>query len=400
MISESKMRTKFIAAGLLALSVAASADTIPTGLSKAPQFRIGADIAPSWVPPTGQFVKGNNPEERRITTGLSGDLRADFSFNPSTREGMLYPGLYQGVGLGVSSYLPGNMLGSPVSLYVYQGAPIVRLSDRLSLDYEWQFGAAMGWKHNDDQSLDNTAAVSTSVTAHMGLGLKLRYALSDRWQLSAGLAARHYSNGNTSWPNAGVNTLGATVGVAYLINPADKTTASPDPELCADADAHRWFYDIMAYGAWRKRAVYVGQPLEANLCPGRFPVAGLQFAPTCRLNRYVAVGPALDLQWDQSACLAPYWLSGSYGENIKFYRPPFGKQISAGLSAHAELTMPVFAVNAGLGYDFISPRGDRRFYQTLTLKTFLTRRIYLNTGYRLRAFKDPDHLILGLGFRL
>lgn len=400
MTSQSKKRINLAAAGLLALSVAASADSIPSGLSMTPQFRIGAEISPSWVPPANKFVKGSNPDGRRITTGLSGDLRADFSFNASTREGMLYPGLYQGLGLGVSSYLPGNMLGSPVSLYVYQGAPIVHLSDRLSIGYEWQFGAAMGWKYNDDQNVDNTAAVSTSVTAHMGLGLKIQYLLNERWQLSAGLSARHYSNGNTSWPNTGVNTMGATIGIAYLINTPERAANGADPSLRAEADAHRWFYDIMAYGAWRKRAVYVGEPPEANLCPGRFPVAGLQFAPTYRLNRYVAVGPALDLQWDQSACLAPYWLSGSYDENIKFYRPPFGKQISAGLSAHAELTMPIFSVNAALGYDFISPRGDRRFYQTLTLKTFITRRLYLNTGYRLRAFKDPDHLILGLGFRL
>lgn len=85
---------------------------------------------------------------------------------------------------------------------------------------------------------------------------------------------------------------------------------------------------------------------------------------------------------------------------MKFYRPPFGRQLSVGLSAHAELTMPIFAINVGMGYDMLSPRGNKRFYQSLTLKTFVTRHIFINTGYRLGAFKDPQNLMLGVGVRL
>ena len=93
-------------------------------------------------------------------------------------------------------------------------------------------------------------------------------------------------------------------------------------------------------------------------------------------------------------------MEGTWGEGVRFRRPPFGKQLSAGLSAHAELTMPIFAINAGLGYDFVCPDGDRRFYQSLALKTFVTRNLYLNVGYRLGRFRDPQNLMLGLGVRL
>ncbi|MDE6135062.1 MAG: acyloxyacyl hydrolase, partial [Muribaculaceae bacterium] len=109
---------------------------------------------------------------------------------------------------------------------------------------------------------------------------------------------------------------------------------------------------------------------------------------------------ALDLQYDEISALEQYWLEGSWGDEIRFYRPPFGKQISIGLSAHAELTTPIFAVNAGIGYDFLKPRGDKRFYQSLTLKTFVWRHLYLNVGYRLGDFKDPQNLMLGIGVRL
>lgn len=62
--------------------------------------------------------------------------------------------------------------------------------------------------------------------------------------------------------------------------------------------------------------------------------------------------------------------------------------------------MPIFAVNVGLGYDFLNPKGNKRFYQSLTLKTFITRNIFLNVGYRLGNFKDPQNLMLGVGVRL
>lgn len=403
MIFGSKRCTNILVAACVgAIAFGAQADdTIPSGFSKIPEFRIGAELSGGGVIGTNDFLRGNNMQHKAIKSNFVGAVRADFTFNPETREGMLYHGLYQGIGIAPSTYFANELLGNPVSLYVYQGAPIVHFNSRLWLGYEWQFGAAFGWKHydKDSEELYYNRSVSTPVTAHIGLGLKLHYSVTDRLQLSLGVGATHYSNGNTSWPNGGVNTIRANIGVAYILNPQKEATVD-NQELKEEADKHRWYYDIMAYGAWRKRAVMIGEPAEAELCPGKFGVLGLQFAPTYKLNRYVAVGPALDMQWDESAGLAPYWVDGSWDENMKFKRPPFGKQISIGASAHAELTMPIFSVNAGIGVNIINPKGDKRFYQSLTLKTFVTKNVYLNVGYRLGDFKDPQNLMLGIGVRL
>lgn len=378
-------------------SVASDTDSIPSGYNRRLSWHIGAEATPAYVPGTNGFLRGNNIESRKIQSALSGDVRTGFSFVPDTREGMLYRDSYQGIGIGANSFFANSLLGTPLSAYVYQGAPIVHFSERLWLGYEWRFGAAFGWKHYDEETGDGNTAVSTPVTAMLGAGVKLNYALSDRWQLSLGVNGTHYSNGNTSWPNAGVNAIGVMIGVTYIISPDVRNESVPSG-LIEDANHGCWLYDIMAYGAWRKRGVYVGY--EPQLCPGRFGVLGFQFSPLRKLNRYVAVGPALDMQWDESAGLEPYWVEGTTGSDIKFVRPPFGKQLSAGVSAHAELTMPIFSVNAGIGYDFISPVGEKRFYQSLTLKTFIVRNLYLNVGYRLGDFKDPQNLMLGVGVRL
>lgn len=382
-----------------ACAFAAQSDSIPSGFSRPLHWRVGVEAAGAYVPATNSFLKGFNMTDKRIRGNFSSSLRADFSFDGATRQGQLYKGIYQGVGLGVNTFFAHELLGTPVSAYVYQGAPFARLSAKTWLGYEWRFGAAFGWKHYKEDTDTYNGAVSTSVTAMMGLGIKLHHALSPRLTLSVGIDAVHFSNGNTSWPNAGVNTVGATLGLAYALNPPSQD--SSDDALQDDGDTRRWTYDIMAYGAWRKRVVTVGHYVpEAELCPGKFGVLGIQFSPMRTLNRWVAVGPSLDLQWDESAGLAPYWIDGYFGSDMKFERPPFGKQIKAGISARAELTTPIFHINAGLGYDFINPRGDKRFYQLLALKTFVTEKIYLNVGYRLGSFKDPQNLMLGVGFRL
>lgn len=403
MIMKWNMNNKILTLAItLAVSgiVAKASDSIPSAFSHALEWRVGADISPAYVIPTNGFLRGGNPEEKKISSSLTGAIRSDFSFNPSTCEGILYKGLYQGIGIGFNTYFSKDLLGTPVSVYAYQGAPIVHFSNSLSLGYEWQFGAAFGWHHFDKETAEKNYSVSTSVTAHMGLGLNLNYSLTDRWQMSVGIMMKHYSNGNTSLPNAGVNTLGATIGVAYVINPQNEIASSQSNSICKEADKGRWAFDIMAYGAWRKRVVTVGDPSEALICPGKFGILGLQFSPLRVLNRWVAAGPSLEFQWDESASLTSYWVEGTSGDNIKFKRPPFAKQLSLGLAAHAELTMPIFTVNAGIGYEIINPKGDRAFYQSLTLKTFITKTIYINTGYRIGRFHDPQNLMLGIGVRL
>lgn len=389
-------RLHFIAALIAIISATARADTIPD-ISMPLRWHIGAQAGISAVPRSNLFLKGFNPENKKIRTNAGISLRFGFEFNENSHTGQLYKGVYQGIGIGVNSFFSNELLGTPTSVYVYQGAPIVHFSSRLWLGYEWQFGAAFGWKHSTEDFPENNVAVSTGTTAQMGLGVKLNYILSAHWQLALGINATHFSNGNTSWPNAGINTTGASIGVAYMLNPAsDNNTGT---EIITDETTEpQWFFDITAFGAWRKRIVNTGE--QQQICPGKFGVAGLQFSPLRRLNRFVAVGPALDFQWDESGGLSPYRVEGTEGENIRFYRPPFGKQLYLGLSAHAELTMPIFSVNAGLGYDFLCPEGDKRFYQSLTLKTFITLNVFLNVGYRLGSFKDPQNLMLGVGVRL
>lgn len=392
---------KYLTIAVLALPALVFAenprDSVPGGFSRPLVWHAGAEAFCGHVPSTNGYLAGDNIDDKTIDTSAGLEFRAGFSFGSDTREGVAYKGIYQGIGVGVNAFLPSNLLGNPVAAYVYQGMPIVKFGSGLSLGYEWQFGVAAAWRHHHDD-MEVKAAVTTPVTALMGVSLKLQWEASDNVRLWAGAGARHYSNGNTSFPNSGVNTLLGSVGVTYVLS-SPRYLHLSEP-VCAFSEPYRgrWIWDIMAYGAQRKRVVE--NDLLQQVCPGRFAVAGLQLSVMRQLNRYVAVGPSLDLQWDESAGLEPYWVNGTYGDDIMFVRPPFGKQLKAGVSARAELTTPIFHINAGLGYDFVNPEGDKRFYQLLNLKTFVSHNIYVNIGYRLGEFSTPQNLMLGLGFRL
>lgn len=380
-------------------SLYAVADSIPSWYHARTLWHIGVEASPAFVPGTNDYLKGANRSEKVINSTISGAIKADFGFAENSCEGMLYRGVYQGIGIAATAF-NNSLLGTPFSLYVYQGAPIVHFSHKFWLGYEWKFGAAAGWSHYEEGVDEDNRVIGTPITAHMGLGFKLHYQMNHRWALSFGADVEHYSNGNTSWPNSGVNTIGATIGVAYTLNSDNSNPMKVPAELVAEVDRARWMYDIMFFGAWRKRIVNIGNPPTETLVPGKFGVLGLQFATMRKLNRWVAVGPALDAQWDESAGLNPYWIEYTYDDYLKFRRPSFIKQLSVGVSAHAELTMPIFAVNVGLGYDMLNPDGNKRFYQSLALKTFISDMFYLNVGYRLGNFKDPQNLMLGVGMRL
>ncbi len=361
--------------------------------------RIGIDVRSGYVFPTSSFFRGSNADGNPINATLAFHLKYAFRFSPDTRLGRLYPHVYQGIGVGYNTFFNSAEVGTPVAVYVFQGSRIARLSSSLTLDYEWNFGASFGWKKYDPYTNPYNYVVGSRINAYINAGLFLNWQMSPQWSLTAGIDLAHYSNGNTNYPNAGVNTVGARIGVARTFG--GTATDTPSSFIYADEPsslARRISYDIILYGSTRKRGLYLEN--SAELIPGSFAVAGLNFNPMYRVNKYFRAGVSLDAQYDESANLKEYHVEGTSGDGLKFYRPPFREQFAVGLSLRAELNMPVFSVNVGIGRNLIQQGEDTRgFYQILALKTFVTRRLFLHVGYQLHDFKDPNNLMLGLGWR-
>ncbi len=374
---------------------ASSADSCSTRATHS----LGIELRPAWVVPTNDYFRKYGPGEN-IKAALSPHIKYGFQFAPDTHYGRLYPHARQGAGLSYTQFFNKTSLGHPVTLYIFQSNRLAHLSDRLSLDYEWNFGVSSGWKKFNVEWNMADGPVGSKVNAYLNLGIILNYRLSPQCTLTAGVEGSHYSNGNTHLPNSGINTLGARIGVSYLLGiPSGQQDLPPLPI----PEVEKGFsYDLTVYGATRQRTctTYIeGEPSEEEYVPGSFGVAGLNFAPMYTLSRYWRVGLSADFQYDESANISQHRVDGSYGDDIKFYRQPFKERFSAGLSVRAELTMPIFSINFGIGRNVIATGRDTSiFYQTLSLKAYVIKNAYINIGYQLRDFHLPNNLMLGVGY--
>lgn len=371
------------------------ANTNPT---KKIEHGFSLNFRPVFLIPTNSFFRGTNIMEHPMRTSISGHVQYAFRFTQATDLGQLYPDAYQGIGLSYHTFYNRSELGNPLTLYVFQGAPIYKFHSKFSINYEWNFGASFGWHPYHETDNPNNTVVGSRINAYLNVGILFNWQLNSSCHIGAGLDLTHFSNGNTHDPNVGVNTIGMRMGLIYFwgnhsVRPLFRT------QLTEVAEAQRHLsYDLMCYAAPRAQAfLYEGNPY---LVPGYFCVLGLQFAPMYRWNQNWKTGVSLDLQYDESANVQNYVGEKDESGILKFYRPPFTEQFAVGLSVRSELTMPVFSINAGFGWNVFHRSDDMSgFYQVLALKTSITRNFYLHIGYQLSRFSRPDHLMLGVGFR-
>lgn len=350
----------------------------------------------------GDEIREVIPENERVkvNSSLPVSLKYRFSFT-DPRIPHYLPGGYQGMGIGVLNFgalqshgsgKANRNIGYPVTLYLFQGGPFHHFNSRLSLDYEWQFGAAFGWKPYGEANRRFNLAVGSRVNAYLNLGVNLTWALDSRWSLFGGVAVSHFSNGNTSFPNTGVNSFGLRVGMVYTFDPP----AGGYPETIPDTVKRRRVeYDISAWGSTRKR-LYRGIDPPVML-PGHYACAGISFAPMYRFDSWWRAGGSLDVQWDRSSDMKRNYVGGTTTDDIHFTTPSFWRQLTVGVSAHGEIRMPIFAVNVGCGYNFVAPWENRGSYQNITLKAYVCEKVFLNIGYQLRNFHQQSSLMLGAG---
>ena len=325
-----------------------------------------------------------------------------FRFRPGSPADRTYGGVYQGFGIAYYDFANPQELGNPVAAYLFQGARIARLSRRLSLDYEWNFGLSFGWKPYDRDDNRLNTMMGSKINAFLNVNFFLRWMLTRELDLTFGPTLTHFSNGNTKFPNAGVNTTGAKIGLVYNFNreEADLTKSLVHPYV--PRFPRHVSYDLVLFGSWRRKGVYVGEKQIAS--PGSYPVAGFNFAPMYNLNYKLRFGVSLDGVYDGSAnvytedALVEYD-AGSGSSRRKFLVPGIQNQLALGLSGRAEYVMPFFTIGVGLGTNVLG-RGDLRgLYQVFALKINVTRSSFLHIGYNLQDFQTPNYLMLGLGFR-
>ncbi|WP_418990872.1 acyloxyacyl hydrolase [Alistipes sp.] len=361
----------------------------------------GVSYRPEWVVPTNPFLAGDNRARKPIDLAQSFHLRYSFRFRPGSLPDRIYGGTYQG--LGVARFAFGNKteLGNPVAVYLFQGARIARIGERLSLNYEWNFGLSFGWKPYDRETNPDNVMTGSKMNAYLNTDFYLLWKLTPRIDLNAGLVLTHFSNGNTKFPNAGLNSIGGQIGLTYNFGEPAGPLAGRTPRALRPAFNRHVSYDLTLFGSWCRKGVAFHDKQLAS--PHTYTVLGFNFAAMYNFGYKFRAGLSLDGVYDGSANIYTEDYISEYGGSdpgYTFYKPALNKQLALGTSLRTEFVMPYFTVGIGLGVNVLHKGGDlKAFYQMLTLKVAVTHSSYVHIGYCLRDFQTPNYLMLGIGFR-
>lgn len=378
-----------------------SADT--AGRRRRLVHSIGAEFRPEYIPPTNIFLAGANMAGEPIPA-LAGPpiLRLFVPLPPRVA-----PRLY------LRRRIPGDR-GSPITasatagswatrlpVYLFQGARIARISPLVSFNYEWNFGLSFGWKPYDTNYNRANIMMGSRVNAYLNVDFYLNWLLTQRLELTTGLSMTHFSNGNTKFPNAGLNSIGMKLGLVYSFGRVDNPLSRPRARLLATPFPRHLSYDLVLFGSWRRKGVAVGDKQYA--APDAYGVAGFNFAAMYNFGYKFRAGLSVDGVYDGSANVytEDYIVGYDGGDpGYQFHTPSFDKQIALGISGRAEFVMPYFTVGFGLGFNVLHKGGDlKSFYQMLTLKVGVTHNTFVHVGYCLKDFQTPNYLMLGVGFR-
>ena len=347
------MRRTILTLLMAVIAVCAWADTTYV-------HRVEADAVPGGVIQNNRYLRGENPDGEKI--GSATTLRLKYALqrqgNPSEA------GAYAGIGVG--ALITNRQLGTPFLAYILQGAPIVNLSQRVSLNYELQLGVATGWNSYEAKTNEGNHVVGSKVMSYIGADVFFRFMLGRHWDLNVGYGYVHSSNANLKMPNEGFNTMGGRLSVAYYFNRREDISRASLFTAYILPPGRRWAWDVVAFGGWKKKSL---------VNPETYGVAGFSVSPTYRLNSAFALGPSLDGVYDRSV----------------------GGGMSFGVQARAELTMPIFRASAGVGRYAVG--GLKCFYETLAMKIDVTRHCFLHIGYCLYNYNYTNNLMLGIGYR-
>lgn len=354
--------------------------------------RVSVELRPAYHMASHYVMRQSNPP---LNSALSLHARYSFSFSADSRMGQLFPTAYQGVGIAAYTYWNHKLMGTPMALYIFQGARITDLSPNLSVGYEWNLGYSWGWHPNE--------AMNSRFNVMINVAIPFTWRVGEHWELSLTPDFTHFSNGDTHFSNAGSNMFGMRLGATYLfdsehVKASARRFIEPSTSLAGKSFAKHITYDIVLYGGWRSDRFTEGGTLY--YVDKALPIGGINFQPTYHLNDYFGLGLSLDAQFDSSLNLYN-GVKDEAGETIAYSRPKLWEQTELGLSLRGEISAPIFTVGVGIGLNMHAVGYDySRFYTTFSLKAHITRQLFLYVGYRFNSTQYTHNLMYGIGIRI
>lgn len=366
--------------------------------SKPPHF-MALNTTEGVVFATNDFVSGDN----RIKNYTSFTLKYGIAAQGDNWKDYEYGMPTLGVGLYMANFHRKEDLGTPFSLFFFQGAQLRRFNPRWSLNYEWNLGASFNWKHYDPFDNPENVALGSTVNVHVGGNLFMNWRMSKKFDLNTGAGFTHFSNGASSLPNKGLNMANLYVELIYHFNREEKEAPMLNP-YTPPTFKKRIDHDLMFLITSREAKVdTLGTGLATPYTHRKFKVLGVSYAHMLNNTYRYKWGPSIEATYDESSG-ATAWREVLPETGKSYDRTRLGKvndRFTVGLSMKGEIAMPAYAVFANLGYNVIhGNENDKRLYQILGVKIHLKDNLFGTFGIRAHNFGQAEYLFWNLGYTI
>jgi hypothetical protein len=387
----------FVTKSSYAGGIAASDSLSP--VKKSPPRFVSLTGTGSIVLPTNDYIREGN----RIPWHSASSFKFGAYSAGDSWEDFAYGMPYNGIGIYTAKFFNKKALGTPISLYLFQGGDWKRFNTNWSLKYEFNLGMSFNWKPYDVFDNPDNIALGSASNVHVGANIYMKRRLNNRWDLHLGMTGGHFSNGAQRLPNKGINLLSPFVELVYNINPeavdySKRIRFTPPPlEKRIDYDV---LFTVTSRQIWIDTT---GTGLPRRTLDKNFKVFGLSYA-TMFVNSYnYKWGPSIEMVYDESSGVK-VWRQihpedGQYYDRVK--PGPVHKRFSVGLSLKGEMTYRRVSFFANMGYNLLHGNTyDYRIYQIIGAKAYLKDNIYGVFGIRAGKFSRAQYLYWSIGYTI
>jgi hypothetical protein len=194
----------------VALLWPAAAAAQPTGIN--PWFVRGG-LTPAFIIPTNPF--STNDPSGQIDRAPSVTLEVGRRTDGSSEWHELYGMPSYGFGFALASFRNHIEHARPVEAYAFFSWPFVSLTRRLDLTTDFGTGVSWNWKRVNEQDGSSQIVLGSNLNARIDWGFYLRYLMTPRSIVYAGVDFTHRSNGGMVQPDIGINVIGPKVMMQY-----------------------------------------------------------------------------------------------------------------------------------------------------------------------------------------
>ncbi|MEI6139360.1 MAG: acyloxyacyl hydrolase [Mariniphaga sp.] len=280
---------------------------------------------------------------------------------------------YPTIGLGVfHNQLTQSYLGNPTAAYTFMYLPFFEVA-KIKFNLGIHLGLAWGIHPYSVQNPLNVA-LGSMCAAYASLNLNTTFTLTSNIDLYLCAGGYHYSNGNTTKPNKGLNQLGTEGGLRYRLT-SSNIQFNKNPVKPVERKG-----SVMIFGAygWKKEVTDGSFYNTGSLSTGYY----------LTINNKSRLSTGGDLFYDEGV------LYFSQKEN------KLKNVIASGLFAGHELTLSQFSIVTQIGIYLNNPHpADPFYYERLGMRYIISNRVIPSLTLKAHEFKI-DFIEWGIGIVL